>query len=91
MSGNHHIWVFGTVGIRMKAKKHVGARFAKKGSWVVTNYLLRKGKNGSSVDRCDYLKDKNSLLQKKAIEMPNSFKNRNPYGYCLGHTNERMR
>ena len=36
MSGNHHIWVFGTVGIRMKAKKHVGARFAKKGSWVVT-------------------------------------------------------
>ena len=36
MSGNHHIWVFGTVGIRMKAKKHVGARFAEKGSWVVT-------------------------------------------------------
>ena len=46
--------------------------------------LTEKGKNGSSVDRCDYLKDKNSLLQKKAIEMSNSSKNRNPYGYCLG-------
>ena len=46
--------------------------------------LTKKGKNGSSVDRCDYLKDIDSLLQKKAIEMTNSSKNRNPFGYCLG-------
>ena len=46
--------------------------------------LTKKGKNGSSVDRCDYLKDIDSLLQKKAIEMSNSSKNRNPFGYCLG-------
>ena len=43
MFGVHHIYIFGTFGKRMNAKKHVGARFAEKGSWVVTLLQLLKG------------------------------------------------
>lgn len=50
--------------------------------------LASKGKNGSSVDRCDLLAGRDTLLRRKAHENANADGNRNPYGFCIGKTGQ---
>ncbi len=50
--------------------------------------LASKGKNGSSVDRCDLLAGRDTLLHRKAHENANADGNRNPYGFCIGKTGQ---
>lgn len=46
--------------------------------------LCKKGKNGSSVDRCDLLEgDRDAVLLEKAKRIANPEKNRSTYGYCF--------
>ena len=49
----------------------------------VDELLAKKGKNGSSVDRCRYLPDRDKLLKSKAEEIANPSANRNPYGFFV--------
>ena len=42
-----------------------------------------KGKNGSSVDRCDLLVDRDRILCDKAHEIENPTSKRELYGFCL--------
>lgn len=50
--------------------------------------LARKGKNGSSVDRCELLEDRDKMLCDKAHENANAAGGRAPYGFCLGKSEE---
>jgi len=50
--------------------------------------LAQKGKNGSSVDRCNLLDDRDRLLCQKAHENANVAGGRAPYGFCFGKTEQ---
>ena len=50
--------------------------------------LAKNGKNGSSVDRCDLLKDKVAILKQKSKEISNPAAQRSPYGFCTARAEQ---
>ncbi|KAA0909530.1 hypothetical protein FLO80_21100 [Aquicoccus porphyridii] len=47
--------------------------------------LAKKGKNGSSLDRCHFLKDRDGLLRQKAEEKQNPAGKRSAFGFCVAN------